>query len=155
MDENKKSVESYQLHADFINDNSYLPETRLWRRVIAHALEDTLIESHERKPSIAKAIAHNWILEQGKDFQHACYWADLDPDNVRDIYLRLIRQGLVRFSNRQLKWLEYQRLWQRLNMSHGSRQKRQIRAKIRDLRCLIMQSSTTYHTTLFIDPLKI
>tara|TARA_R100001086_G_scaffold115436_1_gene59075 strand:- start:935 stop:1402 length:468 start_codon:yes stop_codon:yes gene_type:complete len=155
MDESIKSVDVLQVHADFLNDDDYSPETRLWRRVVANALEDTLIISQDRKRSIAKAKAHNWILEDSQDFQHACYWANLDPDCVRDVYLRLVRQGCVRFSHRQLKWLEYQRLWERLAMSHGLRQKRKIRAKIKDLRCLILQSSTQFDTTLFVNPIKL
>ena len=63
MDESKKSVDVLQLHADFLNNNDYLPETRLWRRVVANALEDTLIVSQDRKRSVAKAKAHNWIIE--------------------------------------------------------------------------------------------
>jgi len=51
MDDNLNLQNVIAMHVDAINTNSFTPETKLWRRVISHALEDTLIINSDRKKS--------------------------------------------------------------------------------------------------------
>ena len=142
MDDNLNLQNVIAMHIDAINTNSFTPETKLWRRVISHALEDTLIINSDRKKSLAKVKAHNWITSQQKDFCHACYHADLDPDMIHETYIKMIKQGLIKFNARQIKKVE------------GIRAKRQLRAKIKTLRIEVLTTNTNYLSTIFITPIK-
>ena len=154
MDDNLNLQNVIAMHVDAINTNSFTPETKLWRRVISHALEDTLIINSDRKKSLAKVKAHNWITSQQKDFCHACYHADLDPDMIHETYVKMIREGFIRFNARQIKWVKYQRLWEKVKQIEGNRAKRQLRAKIKILRLEILTTDTNYLSTIFITPIK-
>lgn len=154
MDDNLNLQNVIAMHVDAINTNSFTPETKLWRRVISHALEDTLIINSDRKKSLAKVKAHNWITSQQKDFCHACYHADLDPDMIHETYIKMIKQGLIKFNARQIKWVEYQTLWEKIKKVEGIRAKRQLRAKIKTLRIEVLTTNTNYLSTVFITPIK-
>ena len=43
-------------------------EEKLWRSVVINAIEDCMIDHSDRKPSLIKIEAHNWILSRTKDF---------------------------------------------------------------------------------------
>jgi hypothetical protein len=58
-------------------------ETKLWRAVLSHALSDCMIPFSDRKSSLQKLEAHQWIMDNGEEFQKICYWADFEPTNVR------------------------------------------------------------------------
>lgn len=154
MDDNLKIQSAISMHVDAINTNAFTPETKLWRRVISHALEDTLIVNSDRKKSLAKVKAHNWITGQEKDFCHACYRADLDPDMIYQTYIKMIKQGLIKFTARQLKWIEYQLLWDKLNQAQGNGAKRQLRLKIKRFRNVVLNTDTNFSSTIFITPIK-
>jgi len=59
----------YEIATEALAHKNLLPEERLWRSVIINALEDTQIIHLDRKNSIAKLKAHNWIIGNEEDFQ--------------------------------------------------------------------------------------
>ena len=69
--------------SDLIKDNHQLPEQKLWRYVILNAVEDARATAADRKTSVYKFDAHNWILSNNEDFNQICWWAAWDPDEVR------------------------------------------------------------------------
>ena len=154
MDDNITKENTLHLHVDAINTNAFTPETKLWRRVISHALEDTLIIHSDRKKSLAKIKAHNWITGQEDDFCHACYRADLDPDMIYETYVKMIKDGFIRFNARQVKWVQYQALWEKVKQANGLQAKRKLRAKIKTFRIEVLTTDTNYLSTIFITPIK-
>lgn len=66
-------------------------ECRLWRAVIAQAIEDaTAPLSENPRTRKEKLQAREWFIEAGKDFHHACALAGYDPDRIRDATMKLI-----------------------------------------------------------------
>ena len=72
----------YEIATEALAHKNLLPEERLWRSVIINALEDTQIVHVDRKNSIAKLKAHNWIIGNEEDFQNICIWGELEPDII-------------------------------------------------------------------------
>ena len=48
-------------------------EQKLWRGVLCNAIEDTMQSLSDRKTSIFKMEAHEWIINSEEDFQKVCY----------------------------------------------------------------------------------
>ena len=48
--------------------NNPTPEQKLWRAVIINAFDETLIYQTDRKSSLIKMNAHNWILSDNYAF---------------------------------------------------------------------------------------
>ena len=51
-----------------ILDKNLNPEQKLWREVVINAFDETLILQSDRKSSLIKISAHNWIIGGDKDF---------------------------------------------------------------------------------------
>ena len=66
-----------------LEDKEIPSEQRLWRGVLCNALEDTMQGLSDRKTSIFKMEAHEWIINSEEDFQKVCYWSGFDPDLVK------------------------------------------------------------------------
>ena len=49
-------------------DRNLDPEQRLWRAVVVNAFDETLINQSDRKSSLIKITAHNWIIEADDNF---------------------------------------------------------------------------------------
>jgi hypothetical protein len=78
-------------------------EQKLWRGVLCNALEDASLDQNDRKSSIYKSQAHNWILAKSKDFEEVCYWAGFTPEHVNERYTKAVQnlelRGLSIISN--------------------------------------------------------
>ena len=83
------------------------PEVRLWRAVITLAVEDVLNESQGRNESVIKAEAHDWFVGDSVDFNNVCFSARLDPEFVRDRYLRALDTGTIKFTKKQHLYIRY------------------------------------------------
>ena len=73
---------------------------------------------------------------------------------IHETYIKMIKQGLIKFNARQIKWVEYQTLWEKIKKVEGIRAKRQLRAKIKTLRIEVLTTNTNYLSTIFITPIK-
>ena len=49
-------------------DRNLEPEQKLWRAVVVNAFDETLINQSDRKSSLIKITAHNWIIEARDNF---------------------------------------------------------------------------------------
>ena len=65
-------------------------EQRLFQAIIVQALEDATNPSAFKKETYWKEDSHKWFLENSKDFQNVCWNADMDPEMVREEYVKLI-----------------------------------------------------------------
>jgi predicted nucleotidyltransferase component of viral defense system len=116
-------------------------EIKLWRAVINNALGDVTINLSDRKSSIQKMTAHYWIVENSEDFQQVCYYADLEPSNVRLQYLRAIKNKKIIFTERQVKWKKYNDHYQRLRETKDKEERKHLRKIVEYLRMLVFNSN--------------
>jgi len=81
-------------------------EVSLFRAVIARALNDALNgrgarngapggahqkeDAESREARLQREEARLWLMSDGPDFRHVCYWALLEPEAVRDAARRAI-----------------------------------------------------------------
>ena len=92
---------------DVVAQNHQSADQRLWRHVLLNAFEDARLEQSDRKSSIYKMEAHEWIAADSKDFQTICWWSGWDPEEVRGRYMKAVQKGDVTFNDRQVKWIKY------------------------------------------------
>ena len=92
---------------DIVAQNHASAAQRLWRRVLLNAVEAAQLLQSDRKSSIYKMEAHEWIAKDDKDFQTICWWSGWDPEEVRTRYLKAVRRGDITFNDRQVKWIKY------------------------------------------------
>ena len=52
----------------FVSSDDFFPEEKLWRAVVINALEDCSNLNSDRKSSLQKIDAHNWIAGMSRDF---------------------------------------------------------------------------------------
>ena len=66
-----------------------LPETRLWQAVVLRALLDATARApRSNADRVEKARAHGWIKRRDRGFVDASHLAGLDPDFIRDAYMK-------------------------------------------------------------------
>ena len=92
---------------EVVAQNYQSADQRLWRHVLLNAFEDARLEQSDRKSSIYKMEAHEWIAADSKDFQTICWWSGWDPEEVRGRYMKAVKSGDVTFNDRQVKWIKY------------------------------------------------
>ena len=125
-------------------------EIKLWRAVINNALGDVTINLSDRKSSIQKMQVHHWIMNNDNDFQQVCYYADLEPSNVRLQYIRAIKKRKIKFTDRQIKWKKYYDNFQLLKYEKDKEERKRLRKIVEYLRKLVSDSSNK-----FINPLEL
>ena len=109
-------------------DKNLNPEQKLWREVVINAFDETLIMQSDRKSSLIKISAHNWIIGGDKDFKQVCEWGTLDPEDMQDCYANALKKRQVSFSQRQIAWKEYDKLYKRM-ISEDNKFVRKIKRK--------------------------
>ena len=92
---------------DIVKQTHQSADQRLWRHVLLNAFEDARLLQSDRKSSIYKMEAHEWIAADSKDFQTICWWSGWDPEEVRNRYMKAVKNGDVTFNDRQVKWIKY------------------------------------------------
>ena len=115
-------------------------ETKMWRAVINNALQDAMINSTDRKSSLLKCEAHDWINDNSEDFQNVCHYAELNPDDVRRQYLRAIELNKIKFTDKQIKWKKYNENYQKLKLIKDKEERKHYRKIVEYLRKLVFQS---------------
>lgn len=109
-------------------------EVKMWRAVITLALEDVLNNSQGRHESVVKAEAHDWFVNDTKDFQQVCYNAHLDPVWVRERYLLALDTGTVRFTKKQHLQIRYTKMYDILRHEKDSVKRKQLQKIVDKLR---------------------
>ena len=105
-------------------------EQRLFQAILLQALEDGVSTSGFKKETYHKDEANRWFLEDSEDFKKVCWSADMDPEFVRGEYIRLCKQGKIRFSNIQLSWIRYRNLYKSYRMAANKEERRTIKKLI-------------------------
>tara|TARA_R100000306_G_scaffold8313_1_gene11289 strand:- start:14 stop:454 length:441 start_codon:yes stop_codon:yes gene_type:complete len=135
---------------DIVAQNHASAAQRLWRRVLLNAVEDAQLLQSDRKSSIYKMEAHEWIAKDDKDFQTICWWSGWDPEEVRTRYLKAVRRGDITFNDRQVKWIKYYKKYLELKKIPTKEQRAPVRRALHIARMAVFNATTTLVTDLTV-----
>jgi hypothetical protein len=83
------------------------PEIRLFQAILLQAFEDSLSVSNFKKECYWKQDSHEWFMSDCNDFQEICWNAEMDPQMVREEYIKLMKEGKIIFTKNQRSWINY------------------------------------------------
>ena len=135
---------------DIVAQNHASAAQRLWRRVLLNAVEDAQLLQSDRKSSIYKMEAHEWIAKDDKDFQTICWWSGWDPEEVRTRYLKAVRRGDITFNDRQVKWIKYYKKYLELKKIPTKEQRAPVRRALNIARTAVFNATTSLVSNFII-----
>ena len=128
-------------------------EHKLWRAVVINAFDDTMITLSDRKSSVQKIEAHNWILQESRDYREVCEWALLDPEEMKEHYISALKRKVIAFTKKQVRWAEYNKIYKVLFCDISVEQKKMIRRRLDELRREIHDTATSYTDSIILEAL--
>jgi|TARA_E500000318_G_scaffold104001_2_gene109581 hypothetical protein len=139
----------FKMSRDVLSDDNISCEKKLWRSVLTNAVEDTLIINSDRKNSLIKLKAHNWILDTRSNFDEVCTCADIDSASVISSYKKALNNRIVRFTKRQLMWHKYNKMYRQIGYLDSLEAKKKLRRETKKLREEILTTPNYFVTTVF------
>lgn len=133
-----------------ISNEELLPEQMLWRGVLVNAIEDTLITQSDRKSSIIKLEAHDWIINTNEDFQKVCYWSGFTPEHINEKYIQAIKRGDIKFNFKQVAWGKYYIQYKLYKKCQEYESKKYHRKRLESLRKVVIEATTAVFTSILI-----
>ena len=133
-----------------ISNEELIPEQLLWRGVLVNAIEDTLITQSDRKSSIIKLEAHDWIINTGEDFQKVCYWSGFTPEHINEKYIQAIKRGDITFNFKQVAWGKYYLQYKLYKKCQEYESKKYHRKRLESLRKAVIEATTAVFTSILI-----
>lgn len=133
-----------------ISNEELIPEQLLWRGVLVNAIEDTLISQSDRKSSIIKLEAHDWIINSGEDFQKVCYWSGFTPEHINEKYIQAIKRGDITFNFKQVAWGKYYLQYKLYKKCQEYESKKYHRKRLESLRKVVIEATTAVFTSILI-----
>jgi len=133
-----------------LKNQELLPEQKLWRGVLVNAIEDTLITQSDRKSSIIKLEAHDWIINSGEDFQKVCYWSGFTPEHINEKYIQAIKRGDITFNFKQVAWGKYYLQYKLYKKCQEYESKKYHRKRLESLRKAVIEATTAVFTSILI-----
>jgi len=133
-----------------ISNDELIPEQLLWRGVLVNAIEDTLITQSDRKSSIIKLEAHDWIINSGEDFQKVCYWSGFTPEHINEKYIQAIKRGDITFNFKQVAWGKYYLQYKLYKKCQEYESKKYHRKRLESLRKVVIEATTAVFTSILI-----
>ena len=135
---------------EVVAQNYQSADQRLWRHVLLNAFEDARLEQSDRKSSIYKMEAHEWIAADSKDFQTICWWSGWDPEEVRGRYMKAVKNGGVTFNDRQVKWIKYYKKYLQLKKIPTKEERAPVRKALQKARAAVFMATTALVTDLTV-----
>ena len=135
---------------EIVAQNYQSADQRLWRHVLLNAFEDARLEQSDRKSSIYKMEAHEWIAADSKDFQTICWWSGWDPEEVRGRYMKAVKNGDVTFNDRQVKWIKYYKKYLQLKKIPTKEERAPVRKALQKARAAVFMATTALVTDLTV-----
>jgi len=135
---------------EVVAQNYQSADQRLWRHVLLNAFEDARLEQSDRKSSIYKMEAHEWIAADSKDFQTICWWSGWDPEEVRGRYMKAVKSGDVTFNDRQVKWIKYYKKYLQLKKIPTKEERAPVRKALQKARAAVFMATTALVTDLTV-----
>ena len=133
---------------EVVAQNYQSADQRLWRHVLLNAFEDARLEQSDRKSSIYKMEAHEWIAADSKDFQTICWWSGWDPEEVRGRYMKAVKSGDVTFNDRQVKWIKYYKKYLELKKIPTKEERAPVRQALHKARLAVFDATTAMVSNL-------
>lgn len=133
-----------------LNTTEVPSEQKLWRGVLCNALEDASLEQNDRKSSIYKSQAHNWILAKSEDFATVCYWAGFTPEHINEKYTKAVQNLDITFTNKQVAWAKYYIQYNKYKNSKDPDSKKYHKVRMEQLRKNVIDATTYVITSIFI-----
>ena len=133
---------------ELIAQNHNSADQRLWRHVLLNAFEDAQLQQSDRKSSIYKMEAHEWIAADTKDFQTICWWSGWDPEEVRGRYMKAVKNGDVTFTDRQIKWIKYYKKYLELKKIPTKEERAPVRKALHKARLAVFNATTAMVSNL-------
>jgi len=127
---------------DLIHQNHQTPEQRLWRQVLVHAFEEARLPTSDRKSSIYKMEATQWIIQDHRDFKTICWWSGWDPEHVKAQYFKAVRNGEITFTDRQVKWVKYYKKYLAVKTNKNKDARKFLRKQLEEARAVVFMSTT-------------
>ena len=127
---------------EIVSQNHTNSAQRLWRHVLLNALDDARLLQSDRKSSIYKMEAHQWIAQDTQDFQTICWWSGWDPEKVRAQYFKAVRKGQITFTDRQVKWIKYYKKYLAVKNNKIKEERRFLRRQLETARAAVFMSTT-------------
>ena len=124
------------------------PEQKMWRAVIINAFDETFIYRTDRRSSLIKMNAHNWILSKSDDFQTVCNWANVDSELISTSYKTACETNKIKFKHKQISWKKYDKSYKLMQKEKNPKIKYRWKKEILRIRRSIITSSDCFVTTL-------
>ena len=83
------------------------PEEKLFVYILINAIEDVMVHQSDRKSSLIKCEAHNWLISMNDDFCSICEYGLLNPIMIHGSYLQAVKDRKIKFTQRQIQWNMY------------------------------------------------
>jgi len=110
-----------------------LPEERLFQAIILQAFEDALSIGELKQDAYAKQDSFNWFSTLSDDFDTVCWFANFDPEIIRNKFNELLKNKTIHYTKKQLKWLRYRFLYKRYREVETKQERRQILKEIKEI----------------------
>ncbi len=105
-------------------------EIRLFQAILLQAFEDSLSTSGFKRETYWKEDSYKWFLEDGKDFQYVCWNADMDPQVVRDEFVKLLKNGKIKFTELQKSWINYREFYKHYRNAKTKEEREEVKRRI-------------------------
>ena len=105
-------------------------EIRLFQAILLQAFEDSLSMSGFKRETYWKEDSYKWFLEDSKDFQYVCWNADMDPQVVRDEFVKLMKNGKIKFTELQKSWINYREFYKHYRNAKTKEEREEVKRKI-------------------------
>ena len=113
-----------------LTKSKVISEQRLFQAIIVQALEDVMNPSSFKKETYWKEDAYKWFYNNSEDFQDVCWGADMDPEMIRDEFLKLVKNNKIYFTKLQTHWLNYRELYKLYREAETKEERREIKKRI-------------------------
>ena len=105
-------------------------EIRLFQAILLQAFEDSMSNSGFKKDTYWKEDSHKWFIGNCQDFQEVCWNADMDPQMIREEYIKLIKKGVIKFSKLQRSWINYRQYYKAYRSAKPKEERAEVKKKI-------------------------
>jgi len=105
-------------------------EIRLFQAILLQAFEDSLSMSGFKRETYWKEDSYKWFLGDSKDFQYVCWNADMDPQVVRDEFVKLMKNGKIKFTELQKSWINYREFYKHYRNAKTKEEREEVKRKI-------------------------
>ena len=100
---NKYNVVKFQAPFERMKDYNFNPEVRLYKSIILQAIIDASNKSEDTCAKKVELDAKSWLFGGSKDFQEACFRADIEPGYVIKVAKKIIRLNYLNNKSNELK----------------------------------------------------